>query len=486
MGSPLFAGTLAYTDEVAIARLRSAGAIIIGKTNTPEFGLGSHSINPVFGATCNPYDPSRSAGGSSGGAGVGLATSMLSVADGSDMMGSLRNPAGWNNVYGMRPSWGMVPSDPVGDTFLHQLATNGPMARNPRDLAALLDTMAGPDPRQPHGVAQAPTLPQIEGGAQGQRIGWLADWGGAWPFEPGILTLCETALGIFSDLGADVEILSPPFERDARWESWTRLRSLAIAAALQPLRDDAKRAMVRLARQLDGQGQKEYSDRVRRFGRSDDDNRMLQVLAELGEIGDERSLEVIIQHLDATTDEQLRARITAVLEDIDLPAASEKLRNLVFNDPSIKVQRTALHALTHHESASVTPTLMSVLDDQGRDPELRSDALEYLGELEPAGLIDLLTEAIRGTDDRLAMTAFDELSDREDRQALNVLVALLGEVPHQRRRLSIVDEMEDFEMPEAATALLKVAQSDPAPRVRRAATETRLPCAAPPSGLFGS
>ncbi|MEM6937992.1 MAG: HEAT repeat domain-containing protein [Pseudomonadota bacterium] len=236
--------------------------------------------------------------------------------------------------------------------------------------------------------------------------------------------------------------------------------------------DDAKRAMVRLARQLDGQGQKEYSDRVRRFGRSDDDNRMLQVLAELGEIGDERSLEVIIQHLDATTDEQLRARITDVLEDIDLPAASEKLRNLVFNDPSIKVQRTALHALTHHESASVTPTLMSVLDDQGRDPELRSDALEYLVELEPAGLIDLLTEAIRGTDDRLAMTAIDELSDREDRQALNVLVALLGEVPHQRRRLSIVDEMEDFEMPEAATALLKVAQSDPDPRVRRAATES--------------
>ena len=237
MGSPLFAGTQADTDDVAIARLRSAGAIIIGKTNTPEFGLGSHSINPVFGATCNPYDPSRSAGGSSGGAGVGLATSMLSVADGSDMMGSLRNPAGWNNVYGMRPSWGAVPSEPVGDTFLHQLATNGPMARNPRDLAALLDTMAGPDPRQPHGVAQAPTLPQIEGGAQGQRIGWLADWGGALAMEPGVLDLCADALGQMADIGVTVDTLNAPFDRDALWESWITLRSWSVAGGLAPLFD---------------------------------------------------------------------------------------------------------------------------------------------------------------------------------------------------------------------------------------------------------
>ena len=103
MGSPLFAGTVAPRDDIVTARLRAAGAIIIGKTNTPEFGLGSHSFNPVFGATRNPYDHSRSAGGSSGGAGVALACGMLSIADGSDMMGSLRNPAGWNNVYGMRP-----------------------------------------------------------------------------------------------------------------------------------------------------------------------------------------------------------------------------------------------------------------------------------------------------------------------------------------------------------------------------------------------
>ncbi|MEP1353115.1 MAG: amidase [Tateyamaria sp.] len=241
MGSPLFAGTIAETDDVAIACLRAAGAIVIGKTNTPEFGLGSHSINPVFGASRNPYDTSRSAGGSSGGAGVALATGILSVADGSDMMGSLRNPAGWNNVYGMRPSWGVVPSEPVGDTFLHQLATNGPMARNPRDLAAMLDTMAGPDPRQPHGVTQAPTLPRIEGGAQGLRVGWLADWGGTLAMDPGILDLCQGALGQMADLGVGVDALDAPFDRDALWESWITLRSWSVAGGLAPLYADLEK-----------------------------------------------------------------------------------------------------------------------------------------------------------------------------------------------------------------------------------------------------
>ncbi|MEP5632138.1 MAG: amidase [Tateyamaria sp.] len=242
MGSPLFAGTIASKDDIAIARLRAAGAIIIGKTNTPEFGLGSHSINPVFGATRNPYDVRRSAGGSSGGAGVALACGMLSVADGSDMMGSLRNPAGWNNVYGMRPTWGLVPSEPEGDNFLHQLATNGPMARTPRDLAALLDTMAGPDPRQPHGVFQAPSLPQIEGDAAGMRLGWLGNWDGAFTMEPGVLDICRVALGQMADMGVNVEDVAAPFDRDALWASWTTLRSWAIAGGLAPLyADPAKR-----------------------------------------------------------------------------------------------------------------------------------------------------------------------------------------------------------------------------------------------------
>ncbi|MEO1364509.1 MAG: amidase, partial [Pseudomonadota bacterium] len=245
MGSPLFAGQQAAQDDIMVARQRAAGAIVIGKTNTPQFGLGSHSTNPVFGPTRNPYDLSRSAGGSSGGAGVALATSMLSVADGSDMMGSLRNPAGWNNVYGMRPSWGLVPSEPLGDAFLHQLATNGPMARCPRDLAALLDTMAGPDARQPHGISQPPCLPQIDGHLAQPRIGWLGDWGGALPMEDGVLALCADALAQMEGLGCAVSPLDAPFDRDAMWRSWTDLRSFAVAGSLAPLYHDAdKRAQL--------------------------------------------------------------------------------------------------------------------------------------------------------------------------------------------------------------------------------------------------
>ena len=145
MGSPIFKNNLVKTGDIMVARMRAAGAIIIGKTNTPEFGLGSHTFNPVHGATGNAYDQTRSAGGSSGGAAVALATRMMRYADGSDMMGSLRNPAGWNNVYGMRPTWGLVPSEPLGDSFLHQLATNGPMARCPKDLATLLSVQSRQD-----------------------------------------------------------------------------------------------------------------------------------------------------------------------------------------------------------------------------------------------------------------------------------------------------------------------------------------------------
>ncbi|WP_137702007.1 amidase [Marimonas lutisalis] len=240
MGSPIFEGQIAEKDDIMIARMRAAGAIIIGKTNTPEFGLGSHTFNPVFGATHNPYDLSRSAGGSSGGAAAALACRMLPVADGSDMMGSLRNPAAWNNVYGFRPSWGRVPTEPVGDTFLHQLATKGPMGRSPRDIAALLDVQSGPDRRQPHGCPAEPTLPSIEADVKGRRIGWLRDWGGAYPFESGILELCETAIGKFDDLGCRVEEVAPPFESEEIWKSWTTLRSWAVAGGSAALYENAE------------------------------------------------------------------------------------------------------------------------------------------------------------------------------------------------------------------------------------------------------
>ncbi|KZY02997.1 MULTISPECIES: amidase [unclassified Sulfitobacter] len=241
MGSPLFAGQIADHDDIFVRRIRKAGAIVIGKTNTPEFGLGSHTFNPVHGATANPYDPSRSAGGSSGGAAAALAARMLSVADGSDMMGSLRNPAGWNNVYGMRPSWGRVPSEPEGDMFLHQLSTMGPMARSPEDLAELLDTMSGYEPRLPLSARSEATVPHLEGDVKGLRLGWLGDWGGAFPYAPGIDAHSRAALRSFEEIGCEVFDAPPPFEAEAIWNSWITLRSFAVAAGLSALYDVPER-----------------------------------------------------------------------------------------------------------------------------------------------------------------------------------------------------------------------------------------------------
>ena len=230
-GSPIFKGHVPQHDAPMVARLRKAGAVFIGKTNTPEFGLGSHSYNPIYGVTRNPYDTSRSAGGSSGGAGAALASRMLALADGSDMMGSLRNPAGWNNVFGFRPSYGLVAESAPGDMFLAQLSTNGPMARSMRDLELLLSVQSEHDRGHPHSIG-----PYRSGAERGkQRIGWLGDWGGAYPLEPGILSLCETALEALDALGHDVQILQPPVPADALWDAWTVLRSWAISAKYAPL-----------------------------------------------------------------------------------------------------------------------------------------------------------------------------------------------------------------------------------------------------------
>ena len=241
-GSPLFDTHVPTADSPMVARLRAAGAVIIGKTNTPEWGLGSHSFNPVYGTTLTPYDPSKSAGGSSGGAAAALATGMLALADGSDMMGSLRNPAGWNNVYGFRPSYGLVPNSGPGDLFTNQLSTNGPMARHIADLELLLEVMAAYDPTHPHSCGPYRAVP-LE---RALKIGWLADWGGAYPMEDGVLSLCETAVQQLEALGHEVITLPPPVSSDALWESWTVLRSAVMAAKLRPLYDDpAKRAYLK-------------------------------------------------------------------------------------------------------------------------------------------------------------------------------------------------------------------------------------------------
>lgn len=241
-GSPLLATHIPTDDALVVRRMREAGAILIGKTNTPEFGLGSHTFNPVFGPTRNPWDPLRSAGGSSGGAAVALALRMLAVADGSDMGGSLRNPAAWNHVFGLRPSQGRVPKLPASDLFFGQLGTEGPMGRHVADLARLLATQAGHHPKAPLSLAEdvrdlalpLPSGPQACEAMRGKRIGWLADLDGHLATEKGILGACERALRCFHDMGATVESARIAFDPEALWQAWLCLRQSTVAMELLP------------------------------------------------------------------------------------------------------------------------------------------------------------------------------------------------------------------------------------------------------------
>ena len=247
-GSPLLRDHVPTEDALIVQRMKAAGCIVIGKTNTPEFGLGSHTFNEVFGITRNAYDPSKSAGGSSGGGAVALATRMLAVADGSDFMGSLRNPAAWNNVFGMRPSEGRVPRWPAQDVFVTLLSTEGPMGRTVRDVAALLDVQAGYDPRTPHSLdgneSCSSSLDAFE--PEGSRIGWLADLDGYLPIEPGILDVCEQGLRRLEAAGAIVERVRPDFAPDAVWQSWLVWRRWLVGARIAAhLRDPRHRALIK-------------------------------------------------------------------------------------------------------------------------------------------------------------------------------------------------------------------------------------------------
>lgn len=235
-GSPLLRDFVAKEDGLMVARLKAAGCIVIGKTNTPEFGMGSHSFNPVFGVTRNPYDLTKTAGGSSGGAAVSLATRMLCVADGSDFMGSLRNPAGWNNVFGMRPSQGRVPMWPAADGYISQLSTEGPMARTVQDLALLLTTQAGPDPRTPLCIEEK--LDFTEAGISFDpgktKIGWLGDLGGYLAMESGILEVCEQALHRFGALGCNVIPAALGCSPEQVWQAWLVWRRALTGARIAP------------------------------------------------------------------------------------------------------------------------------------------------------------------------------------------------------------------------------------------------------------
>ena len=243
-GSPIYADRVADVDDAFVARIRAAGAILIGKTNVPEFGLGSQSYNGVYGTTRNPYDPSRTAGGSSGGAAAGLALRMLPVADGGDYMGSLRNPAAFNNVYGLRPSYGRVP----GPGFVAQLAVIGPMGRSVDDVAALLQVMAGPDdgaPLSQHADPAALAPPIEPADLRGARLAWVGDWDGYLATEPGILDLNRDACAVFERLGAQVDAVPPPFPPERLWNMFLTWRWWANLSRYDLYADPALREQLK-------------------------------------------------------------------------------------------------------------------------------------------------------------------------------------------------------------------------------------------------
>ncbi|MGD0050379.1 MAG: amidase [Vulcanimicrobiaceae bacterium] len=208
-GSPVFADFVPDVDAAVVERQRAAGAISVGKTNVPEFAAGSQTFNPVFGATHNPYDPSKTCGGSSGGAAVALATGMVALADGTDLGGSLRNPANFCNVVGLRPSLGRVPQWPSENAW-QQVAVSGPMGRTVGDVALLLSVLAGPDARDPIALGEdgARFRAPLETDVRGTRVAWSADLGGL-PVDPAVRAVLVAQRPTFAALGCTVEDAEP-------------------------------------------------------------------------------------------------------------------------------------------------------------------------------------------------------------------------------------------------------------------------------------
>ena len=225
-GSPIYANTVAEDDERLVADLRQAGAIVLGKTNTPEFGAGANTRNAVWGATGNPFDPSRSAAGSSGGSAVALACGMVPIATGSDTGGSLRNPAAFCGVVGFRPSPGVVPSELRGHGWT-PLPTNGPMARTVPDTAMLLSAMVCDDPRDPYARFTDPKslypLPQTD--LATLRVAKTPDFGFA-PVERQVVECFTAKTALFEGLFGCAVAASP--NCDGADEAFAVLRAVAF------------------------------------------------------------------------------------------------------------------------------------------------------------------------------------------------------------------------------------------------------------------
>jgi amidase len=232
-GSPIFRHFMPDADSVLVERIRRAGAVPIGKTNVPEFGMGSQTYNTVYGTTLNPYDHTKTAGGSSGGAAAALAAGMLPIADGGDLGGSLRNPANFNNIVALRPSVGLVPVSPTPIPFVG-ISTKGAMARSVSDVAFGLSVMAGADVRDPQSWASDPTsfAGPLERDWRGTRVAWSLDLGGL-PLDRRVRTVLEAQRKTFEDLGCIVEDARPDFGNVNEifltlrtWSSWITYKEL--------------------------------------------------------------------------------------------------------------------------------------------------------------------------------------------------------------------------------------------------------------------
>ena len=232
-GSTIFKNFVPQQDSILVERLRNAGVIAIGKTNVSEFGMGSHTYNDVYGTTLNPYDPTKTAGGSSGGAGAALAAGLLPLASGSDLGGSLRNPANFNNIVALRPTVGLVPAAPVALPFLG-FTVKGPMARSVADAAFLLHAMAGADARDPLGYPSdaAVFARPLDRDFKNTRVTWSLDLGGL-PLDRRVKAVLERQRKIFIDLGCVIEDACPDlsgadeiFLTLRAWNYWHTLGSL--------------------------------------------------------------------------------------------------------------------------------------------------------------------------------------------------------------------------------------------------------------------
>jgi len=245
-GSPIYADHIPDEDGLIVERLREAGAISLGKTNVPEFGAGSQTFNEVFGATLNPYDTSKTCGGSSGGAAVALACGMVPIADGSDTGGSLRNPANFCNVVGFRTSPGRVPVWP-SDVSWFPISVQGPMARTVEDTALLLSAIAGPDPRSPISIAEDGKVFRrpLERDFSGVRIAWSRNPGGL-PVDPRVTDVLEARRNVFEDLGCQVTGDEPDFsEADEIFKVWRAWRmELHLGELVETRREQIKETVI--------------------------------------------------------------------------------------------------------------------------------------------------------------------------------------------------------------------------------------------------